>query len=109
MKRSNLQLVLVALAIVLSVGSFLVVMQGANDEPYLGFHRSDAIVQVGVAMLLMLLWVQWAAGMIWCVVRRRISAWWLPLLIWVLICEFYLSDSPSGYVQDISRYVAVSH
>jgi len=109
MKRSHLHVVVIASAIALSIGSFLVVMRGATDEPYVSFHRSDAIVQVGVAMLLMLLWVQLAAGVIWGVVRRRISAWCLPLLILVLICEFYLSYCPSGYVQDITRYVAVSH
>ena len=109
MKRLYLQLILAASAIVLSIGSFLVVMRGATDEPYVTFHRSDAIVQVGVAMLLMLLWIQLAAGMILGVVRQRISVWWLPLLVWVLICEFYLSYCPSGYVQDITKYVAVSH
>ena len=109
MKRLHLNLVVAVSAIVLSIASFVVVMQGASDEPYVVFRRSDALVQVGVAMVLMLLWVQLAGGMIYGVVRRRISLWWLSLLLWVVICEFYLYESPSGYIQDITRYVAVSH
>lgn len=109
MKRLRLHLIFAVSAIVLSVASFVVVMQGASDEPYVVFRRSDALVQVGVAMVLMLLWVQLAGGMIYGIIRRRISLLWLPLLLWVLICEFYLYHSPSGYVQDITRYVAESH
>jgi len=109
MKRFQLHLVLAALALVLSIASFFVVWKGASDEPYVVFRKSDAIVQIGVAMMLMLLWLQLAAAMITGIVRRRVSAWWLPLLIWVLICEFYLYYSPSGYVQDIMRYVGESH
>ena len=109
MKRLHLHLILAVSAIVLTIASFVVVMQGASDEPYVVFHRSDALVQVGVAMVLMLLWVQLAGGMIYGIIRRRISLMWLPLLLWVAICEFYLYQSPSGYVQDITRYVAETH
>jgi hypothetical protein len=101
--------ILAASAFLLTIVSFSVVMQGASDEPYVVFRRSDAIVQVGVAMVLMLLWLQLAIATIVGVVRRRVSAWWLPLLLWVVICEFYLFQSPSGYVQDITRYVAPAH
>jgi hypothetical protein len=106
MKPLHTNLILAASALVLSVLSFVVVYQGASDEPYTSFRKSDAVVQVGVAMVLMLLWVQLAACIVVGVIRRRVSLWWLPLLLWVLICEFYLFDSPSGYVQDIARYVA---
>lgn len=105
MKPRRTNLILTASALALSVASFFVVIQGASDEPYTVFRKSDAVVQVGVAMVLMLLWVQLAVSIVAGVVRRRVSLWWLPLLLWVLICEFYLFHSPSGYVQDITRYV----
>ena len=108
MKRLYVNLILAGSALVLSIASFFVVIQGAGDEPYTVFHRSDAMVQIGVAMVLMLLWVQLAIGIGLGVARRRVSPWWLPLLFWVLICEFYLSYCPSGYLQDISSYVAQS-
>jgi hypothetical protein len=108
MKRSHVHLILAASAVVLSVASFFVVSHGASDEPYTVFHGSDAIVQVGVAIALMLLWLEFAVAMIVGIVRRRVSAWWLPLLLWVITCEFFLYQSPSGYVQDITRYVTES-
>jgi hypothetical protein len=108
MKRLHANLILTASALVLSVASFFVVIKGASDEPYTAFRQSDVLVQVGVAMMLMLLWVQLAIGVVVGVVRRGVSLWWMPLLGWVLICEFYLFQSPSGYVQDIARYVAES-
>jgi hypothetical protein len=106
MKPLHINLILTASALALSATSFFVVIQGASDEPYTVFRQSDAVVQVGVAMVLMLLWIQLAVGIVAGVVRRCVSWLWSPLLIWVLICEFYLFQSPRGYVQDITRYVA---
>ena len=109
MKRSHIHLIITASALVLSLVSFVVCFDGAAAEPYIVFRGWDAVVQVGVAMMLMLLWLQLAGGTIVGVVRRRVSAWWLLLLIWVFICELYLFESPSGYIEDITRYVAISH
>jgi hypothetical protein len=109
MKRLHLHYILAASAFVLSIVSFFIVIQGASDEPYMVFRWSDAIVQVGLAMLLMLPWFQLIAGIIWGIAYWCVSAWWLHLLPWVLICEFYLFYCLSGYLQDISRYVARSH
>jgi hypothetical protein len=108
MKRFRLHSLLVSSAFVLSGVSCFVVLQNASDEPYTAFRSSEAIVQIGVAMMLMLLWLQLAAATVAGVARRHVSAWWLPLLAWVLICEFYLFHSLSGYVQDITRFVAAS-
>ena len=106
MKPLHINLILAASALVLSVASFFVVVQGASDEPYTIFRKSDAVMQVGVAMMLMLLWVQLAVGAVAVVVPRRVSRWWLPLLLWVFICEFYLYHCPAGYAHDIARYAA---
>ena len=96
MKPLHTNLILTASALALSIVSFVVVNQGASDEPYSSFRWSDAVVQVGVAIVLMLLWFQLAVGIMAGVARRRVSPWWLPLLLWVLICEFYLSCCPIG-------------
>jgi hypothetical protein len=101
--------ILAASAVALTMTSFLVVAQGASDEPYFEFRKSDALVQVGVAMMLMLLWAQLAITLVVNILRHKISKWWFALLFWILICEFYLSQSPFGYVEDITRYVAQSH
>jgi len=100
--------VLAASAVALTMTSFLVVAQGASDEPYFTFRKSDALVQVGVAMMLMLLWAQLAITLVVGILRHKLSKWWFALLFWILICEVYLSQSPFGYVQDITRYVAQS-
>ena len=106
MKPLHTNLILGASTLVLSAASFFVVMQGATDEPYIVFRKTDALVQIGVAMMLMLLWIQLAVAIVAGFTQRRVSPWWLPLLLWILLCEFYLFQSPSGYVQDIAQFVA---
>ncbi len=109
MKRLHFHLILAASAFVLSISSVFVVMQGASDEPYVVFRRSDAIVQIGAAMILMLLWFQLLVGTVWGIARCRISAWWLLLLPWMLFGEFILFHCPKSYMQDILRFVVRSH
>jgi hypothetical protein len=36
---------------------------------------------------------------------RKISAWWLAVLPWAVICLLYLSQCPLGYLQDIENFV----
>ena len=103
--RANLALATSAL--VLSLASVVVVLQGAADEPYLDFRGTDAVVQVGVAMVLIAVVGAVGRGAITIgVARRRISRWWTLVLLWGVICEFYLYFCPSGYISDIARYVA---
>jgi hypothetical protein len=106
MNRFQPQLLLAATGLALSVVSFCVVLQSASDEPYFEFRVTDAVVQVGGAMVLMLLWFQLAIALVFGVVRRRVSQRWLALVLWVFICEFYLLAGMSGYVQDIARFAS---
>jgi len=101
----RIQLALATSVLVLSVASLYVVLQSGSDEPYWYFKESDAILQIGVAMILMLLWVQLAAGIGIGVVRRRISRWWILTFPWVIISEIGLSYSSRGYLGDIAHYV----
>jgi hypothetical protein len=108
MNRHRLRLICTAAAM-LSVASAIVTLKGASDEPYSSFRASDALVQIGLGMVLMLLWLQFAAFLVWTVVTRRASKWWLALLLWIALCEFILLDAPVGYVQDILKFGAVRH
>jgi hypothetical protein len=59
-------------------------------------------------MILMLLWFQLLVGTVCGITFRRISAWWLLLLPWMLFGEFMLFCCVKNYMQDILRFVAQS-
>ena len=106
MSRHQLHISFIAVGLLLTATSAVVVLRGASDEPYSIFRASDALIQIGAAMVLMVLWLQFGAFLIWAAVTRRIGQLWLVLLLWVVVCEFVLFDSPSGYVQDITKFGA---
>lgn len=105
LRSAHLNLALAAVAAVLSLASLMVVAQGAADEPYTVYRRSDALAQLGVGTALMVLWGCVALAVVVLVAARKLSAAWLLLLIWAALCLFYLSYSPRGYVQDLERFV----
>ena len=90
----------------LTLASLWVIAKGAGDEPYHTFRSSDAYVQIGLAMILVVFWLQLGTWIAYAAARRRISRGWLALIIWMGLVLFYLWQSPTGYVHDISRYVA---
>jgi hypothetical protein len=107
--RFHVNAVLIAVTIILSAASAVVALQGASDEPYASFRASDALIQIGAAMVLMTLWLQLALFLGWAVALGRASKMWLLLLIWIAVCEFYLSESPRGYIHDMMRYGSLAH
>jgi hypothetical protein len=83
-------------------------MENAWVEPYVAFRHYDAVVQVGVGTTLMLLWLALAILIIvWAVRQRKLYSLlaWLPVLLWISLCEFYLFHSVTGYLADISHFV----
>jgi len=104
MSRETLQSVFAGSVLVLTVASFWV-LSGAVDEPFVHFRASEALVQVGVGSVLMLLWLQLSVGICWAAWVRRVSRWWLLLLIWCAAGFMAVQPSPFGYVQDITRFV----
>lgn len=50
--RLHVNAVLIVVTIILSAASAVVVLQGASGEPYASFRASDALIQIGVAMVL---------------------------------------------------------
>ncbi|MCX5658768.1 MAG: hypothetical protein NTW19_03490 [Planctomycetota bacterium] len=105
MSRTLLKIAFLVAAGLLSIASFLVIMQGANDEPYVTYRRSDAIVQVVVGTALMVLWACCAITVVVLVGTRRLPARWLAIVLWAAICLCYLSYSPLGYLEDIEKFV----
>jgi hypothetical protein len=98
-------IVLACLTAVLSAASLVVVLQGANDEPYMRYRRYDAIVQVGFGTALLVLWCCLSLAVVALVATRKLSRWWLTLLLWAAVCFFYLSACPVGYLEDIEKFV----
>jgi hypothetical protein len=103
--RWQLNVSFALVAAVLSVASLFVVLQGANDEPYMGYRRYDAIMQVGVGTTLIVLWGLCAIAVVVLVGKRKLSPAWIAFLVWAVICLFYLSYSPLGYFEDIEKHV----
>src|SRR5436189_1125653 len=89
----------------LSIASACIVFDGGAAEPYLAFRFSDAFVQIGLAITLMVLWLQFAAYLFYGAITRRVARPWLALSIWIGIAMFYLWQSPVGYVGDITKFV----
>ena len=94
-----------AAVIVLSLLSVIVVISNAGDEPYVVFRHSDAMIQIGGAFVLLLLWLEYAVLILAGVIRHIISIWWLSVLIWGMIVCVYLCQCPFGYVGDITKFV----
>ena len=103
--RFQLNVACALVASVLSAAAFLVVLRGAHDEPYMAYHRSDAGVQVGVGTALIVLWCSCAVAVAALVATRKLPLPWLALLPWAVVCVFYLSYSPSGYLSDLENHI----
>ena len=104
-RRTKLNATFGVVAALLSLVSLVVVVQGAGDEPYTAYRRSDAIVQVGVGSALIGLWCCGCLALVVLIGARKLSPAWLPLLLWAAICVFYLGFSTRGYLQDIEKFV----
>ena len=79
---------------VLTAFSLHVIYRSMNDEPYYGgVERSDAIVQVGVASVLVAFWAQW------CVLAVHWAV--LALLLWAMVCVYFLCFCLDGYLSDV--------
>jgi hypothetical protein len=101
--KKNTRIVVYALG--LSIASAYIIFDGAAAEPYLSFRASDAFIQIGLAISLIVLWLQFASWLFYAAVTRRVPKPWLVFTIWIGIAMFYLSESPLGYVGDITKFV----
>jgi hypothetical protein len=93
---------LMGVAGVLTVFSLPVIYRSMNDEPYYGgVVRSDAIVQVGVASVLVAFWAQWCVLAVWLRWRKRVHWAVLALLLWGMVCVYFLCFCVDGYLSDV--------
>ena len=91
--------------LVLTIASAFVVVDGAAAEPYILFRYSDAFVQIGIAVALIVLWLQFSVWLSYAAITRRVPKPWLALIIWAGIAVFNLWHSPVAYVEDITKFV----
>jgi hypothetical protein len=102
LKASGRLLTLYAAA--LSAASFVVILQGAADEPYYRFKPYDCLVQVGGGVTLLVLWAQVALVVVLGTASSRLSRWFLIVLPWAALVCFYLYASPAGYISDMVHH-----
>ena len=105
MNRTYLNWIIAVVAGLLTIVSFVVVSQGATDEPYFEFHYSDAFTQVVMGTSLITVWCCLSVVVVGLVISRQISSKWLLLLLWSAICIFYLLACPFGYLDDMERNI----
>ena len=91
--------------LVLTIASAFVVFDSAAAEPYILFRYSDAFVQIGIAVALMVLWLQFSVWLSYAAITRRVPRLTLALIIWAGIAVFNLWQSPVAYVGDITKFV----
>jgi hypothetical protein len=99
----HLSWLIAVLAVFASLASYWLVISNATDEPYAVFRPEDALAQVGVGSALIAVWIFLSAAVLYGVITRSLSTWWLLLLLWITIVLFYLRLCPLGYVGDIAR------
>ena len=103
MSRTTLQALLASGLLTLTALS-LWVFSGAVDEPFVFFRAREALVQVGMGVTLLVLWIQFSIFLSWAALTRRVSRWWLLFLIWCAAGFMVVEPSPFGYVQDITKF-----
>jgi hypothetical protein len=92
-------------AATLSAASLVVVVLGAGQEPYFGIIRkADALVQVGFGSVLIALWAVWCVATAWLVRARLLHPMLLGVILWALVCAFYLGFGVNAYLDDIIRF-----
>ena len=90
--------------LVLTAVSFCIYLQ-ADGEPFVQFRASEALIQVGAASVLAVLWFLFGASLCYLVFNKYISRWALLTLFWVVLAIWIMVDCPLGYVADINHFV----
>jgi hypothetical protein len=105
MYRSDLNIAVASVVVVMTIFSWALVIQGAEDEPYDYFRRSDAIAQIIGGTALISCWFCLSLAVVVLVSVRRLSRRWLIVLLWAAICMLYLKDCPLGYLYDVEHFI----
>lgn len=90
----------------LTFAAFFVVLNSADQEPYEYFRRSDAIIQVGVASVIIAGIAIWIATALWGMfANKRFSLWQLFGIVWALALFCALGVTIDANFQDIEQFV----
>src|SRR5688500_12436365 len=92
--------------VIATIGSLLLVMEGASKEPFVRFIPSEAISQVGLGCFFMAVWVYIVTAVMYGVLSRRLHGAWLLVVPWAAMVLFYLRLCPEGYVADVQMWVS---
>ena len=87
--------------LILTILSFFVVWQNINDEPYVLLYRVEAFVQISLASMLLILWLQLAIFIIVGLFSKWLSSFNLIILLWIMINCFLVGFAMIGYISDI--------
>ena len=109
MFRSRQSIAFGCVALILSVISWIVVMQGAVDEPYFEYRHADAFTQIAVGSALLTVWACFAVAVLVLIGLRQLSMRWFAGVVWAAICMFYLSCCPLGYLNDLEQNILPRH
>jgi hypothetical protein len=104
MTRTKIYSFLAGGFLALTAISLCVFLQAA-DEPFVHFRQSEALVQVGVASVLVVLWLLFGVGLCYLAFKQCISRWTLLTLFLVALAIWIMVDCPLGYVSDINHFV----
>jgi hypothetical protein len=97
-------LVLGAAFLLLSMVSFGVVIQSA-DEPFYGtIRKSDAVGQVGLGCVLIAFWICWCVALGVQIFRRRMHLAWCAALLLAGFAIFILVECVDGYLSDLITF-----
>lgn len=100
---------LAMVAVLMSFFSCVVMLLYAHDEPFYGPIRpSQAVLYIGVPLVLIVLWIQWIIVVVILAARKRVHWAWSAATLWALIWLSSLSHCPSGYIQDLVNFQGMS-
>jgi len=102
--RWKTNIVLSIFLIILSICSFWLVWESANNEPYLCVTRYDAVTQIILGTTFMVLWVQYILVVIYLIFRKLLSPFWTVSIYWVLLVLLNLHFCPFGYIGDVIKF-----
>jgi hypothetical protein len=105
MDKKRLGAIFFTAAAILALASVYLTFAYAGLEPFFYYHRGDAVTHIGVSSSVIALWLAWSLGVVGLVVARVFHPLWLAGIAVALVCVFYLTGSPSGYLDDLENFM----
>jgi hypothetical protein len=89
----------------LFIVSIVLVYYGASVGPFESFHIVDAILQIVVASVVIVLWCVWSTRLLFLVGNKRLNFLWLLAIAIPALSLFYLVLCPYGYLYDMIHHM----